>query len=109
MTDSQSNQNQKPYNLFEDENLKSQFDALPEDDKKAYKRAGEYIYSKDVANVNLDSRFNEAAEYIKLGLRSGLFPKYLSDDEKALMANLYGSEWYKDYDYPSADYGGENM
>lgn len=107
MSDSKEDSQSKKYNLFEDKGLKAQFDQLSDEDKKNYKMAGEYMYQKDVSTVDFDARIRESVEYVKLGLRSGLMPKWLSTDEKNLMRNVYGDKWYEEYGYPSEDYDGK--
>ena len=96
---------QTPYNLFTDPTYKEQFSHLPKDQQEQYKKAGEYIYSRDVNN-DLDSNIKNAIEYIKLGLRSGLLPSCLSDDERNLMRNIVGPEWFKEFGFPSDNYNG---
>jgi hypothetical protein len=91
------------YSLFTDPNLKALYDQLPEEEKNEYKRSGEYMYSKDYENTNndLESRLLEAAAYINEGMKSGLRPSQLDEDEVKVMREIFGSEWYKKYYFDS--------
>lgn len=97
------------YSLFNDPFFKEQFEKLPESEKKKYKQAGEHMYNRDYTTENnFNDKMKEALKYIEISLQSGMFPSELSDDEKQLLQTFLGEEWYKKYDYPSADYNGTN-
>ena len=56
-----------------------------------------YLQEKNVID-NLLPPIEEAASYIIEGLKSGLHPSCLDDDEKNIMIDSYGKEWYKKWD-----------
>jgi hypothetical protein len=41
----------------------------------------------------------EALAYVVQGLDSGLHPKYITEDEDALLQAAYGEEWFKKWNY----------
>ena len=43
----------------------------------------------------------EAVSYVVESLKSGLHPKYLTEDEQVLLQAAYGDEWYKEWGYDS--------
>ena len=45
----------------------------------------------------------EAVAYIETSLRSGLHPSMLEDNEKALLKETYGNEWYHRWGYIEKD------
>ena len=90
------------YSLFTDKKFKDLFDSLSPEEKAKYKQEGEYMYAKDYASAGSDrDRILESAAYIVEGLKSGLRPSQLSDDEKEIMVNIYGRLWYEKYGYSS--------
>jgi hypothetical protein len=46
---------------------------------------------------------SEALAYNKEGLKSGILPKDLDDDEVNLLVEIYGNEWYKEFGYTQHD------
>jgi hypothetical protein len=45
----------------------------------------------------------EAGAYISEQLKSGLHPSMMEDDEKRLMEELFGKEWYTKWGYVEGD------
>jgi len=45
----------------------------------------------------------EAVAYIESSLKSGLHPSMLEENEKALLQDNYGDEWYKRWGYVEED------
>jgi hypothetical protein len=89
-------------NIFEDKNFKTAFNALPDDQKEMYKKQGEYMYSKNYEQLGSEEgKMMEAAAYIAEGLKSGLTPSFLSESEREVMRSVYGTEWFKKYNYKS--------
>lgn len=74
-----------------------------------YKRAGEHMYDFDytqplVPGQAQPQKFDaEAIAYVVEGLKSGLHPSYLSDDEQTLMESHYGKLWYKQFGFDSIE------
>ena len=82
------------------------FESIPEEDREAYQRFGEKFHSSfnvdsgssvDLSNICME----EAVSYVVESLKSGLHPKYLTEDEKVLLQAAYGDEWYKEWGYDS--------
>ena len=90
--------------LFSDPVMKQQFESLPTEEKAAYKRAGEYMYAKDYAGTT--SAVDDAIAYISAAFKSGMMPSQLTSDELEFLRSVYGSEWYKEFDFPSETYSG---
>ena len=44
-----------------------------------------------------------AAEELKITIRSGLHPSYLTEDEKDVLVASYGEEWYKKFGFEKED------
>ena len=86
-------------------NMRKKFlESLPEEERDAYQKFGEKFHSSfDVNNgtsVNLSEiNMEEALAYVVQGLDSGLHPKYITEDEDALLQAAYGEEWYKKWNY----------
>ena len=45
----------------------------------------------NLSEINME----EALAYVVQGLESGLHPKYITEDEDALLIAAYGEEWFK--------------
>lgn len=86
-------------------NMRKKFlESLPDEEREAYQKFGEKFHSSfDVNNgtsVNLSEiNMEEALAYVVQGLDSGLHPKFITEDEDALLQAAYGEEWYKKWDY----------
>ena len=86
-------------------NMRKKFlESLPEEERDAYQKFGEKFHSSfDVNNgtsVNLSEiNMEESLAYVVQGLNSGLHPKYITEDEDALLQAAYGEEWYKKWNY----------
>jgi hypothetical protein len=87
------------YNLFTDKSFQALYDKLPEEEKALYKKQGEYMYNKDYASIDKDlqSRLVESAAYIAEGMKSGLRPSQLEENEREVMRTIYGAKWYEKY------------
>jgi hypothetical protein len=90
--------------LFNNPALKQQFDSLPESEKIAYKKSGEYMYN----NTNYDavsstqSSIDDAVEDLRRAFQSGLMPWHLSEDEVKFLVGVYGDEWYTEFGFETA-------
>ncbi len=85
---------------------------LPEEQKQNFKKLGEkFFQSFDVykggmyENTNDDKSIHleEALAYIVESLKSGLHPKYLSEDEVHLVRAGFGDKWYEHWGYSEDD------
>ena len=73
-----------------------------------YKRFGENLYgninfSDNKIINNLPPPLEESVAYIEEGLKSGLMPGDLTEDEVAVLTQAYGEEWYLRYDFVKED------
>lgn len=87
------------------ENMKKKFiENIPQEEREAYERFGEKFHSSfdvnsgnpvDLSNICME----EALSYVVQGLQSGLHPKYITEDEDALLQAAYGETWWKKWGY----------
>lgn len=78
---------------------------MSKEDLEQYKKIGEQFY-KDMdfqQNNNIENILKESAAYVSSLLNSGLFPSHLNKDEKRVMKEVYGKEWYTKWDYTEKD------
>ena len=67
-----------------------------------YKRIGKYMYSHNFEDSNLnnlDDKMDESVAYVEEGIKSGLLPEDLTDDEVTLLTNVYGEKWFLRYGF----------
>lgn len=84
---------------------------LPEEEREKFQKIGERLYSSfDVHKGELlpgqditSIRMEEALAYVVESMKSGLHPKYLTEDEIHLLKAAYGDEWYKKWNYSKED------
>lgn len=84
---------------------------LPEEELKKFQKLGERLYNSfdvhkgELIQENDDKaiQMEEALAYVVESLKSGLHPKYLTEDEVFLLRAAYGEEWYKKWDYTIED------
>lgn len=100
MTDSMANK-------FFDRMKKTFLDSASEEDKEKYQKFGEKFYNSfdvNTGNPNDNTIFmEESLAYVVESLKSGLHPKYLTEDEIVLLQAGYGDEWYKKWGYKRDD------
>jgi DNA-binding ferritin-like protein (Dps family) len=90
--------------LFNNEEFKNQFNSLPEDQKKAYREAGEYMYSKDyTTDSNPQELIDNALDSIRRAFQCGLMPSDLSTEEVEFLVGIYGENWYETFGFSSSD------
>jgi len=78
--------------------------AMSKEDLEKYKKIGEQLYGsvnfEDSTVVKqLITPADEAVAYIEEGLKSGLLPEDLDENEVILLQQTYGEEWYKKYGF----------
>jgi len=94
--------------LFNNPMIDSALKALSPEDLERYKAIGESMYGtvdfqgSKILN-NTPAPTYEAAAYLKELLKSGLHPSMMDSDEKRLMIELFGEEWYTEWGYDEAD------
>jgi len=96
------------YDLFKSEALQSALKSLTPAQREQYRQMGEYMYGdlkfEDKINMNkVAPPMEEAAVYIAEGLKSGLHPSYLDENEVAVLQEVYGEDWYTNWGYTKED------
>ena len=78
--------------------------ALTPEQLEEYKRMGEHMYgniqfedSKIISNM--PPPMAEAVAYVENGIKSGLLPADLTEDEVVLLSEAYGEKWYERYGF----------
>ena len=92
--------------LFNNPMVNNAIKSLSKEELEKYKKVGEQMYSNmnnftDSKNIrnNLTSSMEEAVAYVEEGLKSGLLPSDLTEDEVILLVETYGEKWYEKYGY----------
>jgi hypothetical protein len=73
-----------------------------------YKKIGEQMYGSidfedsKILN-NMPPPMAEAVAYVEQGVKSGLLPSDLTEDEVVLLSEAYGEKWYERYGYKQED------
>ena len=99
--------------LFGEKRLKEIADSLSEEDKKRYAKIGEEMYNTinfedinsqgSIATQNADEIEIENASEIKLMIKSGLHPSFLTRQEKDIMKNVFGEKWFTEFGFLEMD------
>ena len=71
---------------------------------KEYQQIGQYMYGtinfEDSKVINkLDAPLHESVAYIEQGIKAGLMPRDLSEDEIVVLTSAYGEKWYERYGF----------
>jgi hypothetical protein len=108
--DLKERENEKQNSLWNNSMITSALNAMSDEDRENYKKLGESMFADinfETASItdknNVPLFLNDAASYICESIKSGLHPSMLTDDEKIVMENVLGKEWYKKYDYTKED------
>ena len=92
--------------LFNNPMINRAREALSDEDKKRYQEIGNAMF-KDVdftsERYDLVAIMKNAAEYVVSALESGQHPSTLDDEERDVMEEVEGKEWYKNYGYCDKD------
>ena len=103
-----NNQKPKESGLFNNPMINAAKEALSEEEKEKYARIGTEMY-KDIdfdTNKNLNNQpapMAEATAYIVESIKSGLHPSMLDNDEKTLLYDAFGDDWWEQYGYVKED------
>jgi hypothetical protein len=94
--------------LFEGQLAKAALAALSDEDKERYKKIGEELYGtidfeSNQPKSTMSDNMLEALAYIENQLNSGLHPSDLENNEKDLLKDAYGDEWFKKWNYELGD------
>lgn len=95
-------------NIFNDALTMSAMNALSPEDMQRYKEIGRQLYGtvnfKDSEILNkVPEPIYEAVAYITEQLKAGLHISTLEDNEKEVMKEAYGEEWYTKFGYVKED------
>jgi len=104
----QQNSSYDQNNIFENQMIKSAISALSEEDKKRYKMIGDHLYGRinfeDCQSLNnMPPSMAEAVAYLETQLQAGFHPSMLDENEKVLLVDRYGDEWYREWGYIKDD------
>lgn len=93
--------------LFNNPAVSNTIKSLKPEEYNKYKNIGKELYEKiDYNNTQILTNPNieiNSPEYIIEGIKSGLHPSFLSQNEKNILTQKYGKEWYKKYNYNITD------
>jgi len=90
--------------LWDNPMVTSALKSMSEEDIAKYKKLGEEMYGKinfeDSTIINnVCAPMAEAVAYVEEGLKSGLHPQDLDENEVCLLIEAYGEKWYEKYGY----------
>ncbi len=96
--------NTGPNDLFDNPMTRAALAAMSEDQKEKYRIIGEHLYGQfdfqDEQSINnMPPEMVQAVAYLETQLQSGLHPSMLEDNEKELLSDAYGEEWYLAWGY----------
>jgi hypothetical protein len=96
--------------LFNNPMIEAALKALTPEQLAHYKTLGEGLYNsvnfEDGTVIdNMVPPVEEAVAYIAEGLKSGLHPTALTEQEMGLMKDHFGEKWYERYGYTKNDFG----
>ena len=93
--------------LFNNEMIQKARESMTPEQIEEYKKKGQEFFANvdfEDKNGNTVPPVESAGAYISEGLKSGMHPSYLDDDEKKVMEEIYGKEWYKKWGWESLDF-----
>lgn len=90
--------------LFNNPAVNNALKSMTPEQLAEYKRFGESLYGginfEDNAVVNnMPPPMAESVAYVEEGIKSGLLPEDLTEDEVALLCDAYGKQWYLRYGF----------
>jgi len=94
--------------LFNNPMVNNALKALTPEQLAGYKKIGEQLYGSinyvdsEIIN-NMAPPMEEAVAYVEEGIKSGLLPEDLDENEVILLTNAYGEEWYLRYGFKKED------
>jgi hypothetical protein len=90
--------------LFSNPMVNNALKVMTPEQLEGYKKMGEQLYgninfedSKIVNNMLVPTE--EAVAYVEEGIKSGLLPEDLDENEVILLTNTYGEKWYLRYGF----------
>lgn len=88
-------------NLFNNNMVKNARKEMSQELKDEYEKLSHHV--GQAMDVIEGDPLNESAAYITEGLKSGLHPSYLEENEKQVMKTLFGDEWYKKWGWDTLE------
>jgi hypothetical protein len=90
--------------LFNNPAVNNALKSMTPEQLDEYKRFGESLYGsinfEDSTLVNsMPPPMAESVAYVEEGIKSGLLPEDLTEDEVTLLSGAYGKEWYLKYGF----------
>ena len=94
--------------LFDNPMVRAADAAMSDEEKEHYRRIGEEMYGPldfETSNVlnNMPEPMTEAVAYVEIQIRSGLHPSMMEDNEKMLLEEAYGKNWYTKWGFVEQD------
>lgn len=90
--------------LFNNPMVNNALKSMTPEQVEDYKKIGEQLYGNinfedsKILN-NMPGPMAEAVAYVEEGLKAGLLPEDLDENEVALLCNAYGEDWYVKFGY----------
>jgi hypothetical protein len=86
--------------LFNNPMIDAAKNAMSHEQLEEYKSMGRYMYNTvDFEAVKKEPDTVDLVSYAIDGIKSGLDPKDLSDEEIRALIDTYGNKWYKKYGF----------
>jgi hypothetical protein len=93
-------------NLFDNPMVKAAREQMTPEQIEDYKKKGEQMYGGIDHTRDFDpfeERLKQSAIYIISGLKSGLRPNQLKEDELEVLTQIHGETWYINYGFTKED------
>jgi len=103
---------QQRNDLFDNPMVREARKNMTQEEIDSLAKKGEDIFANDITIMgteNDETNSKEVLEQLKLMLKSGLHPSYLSRDEKDFLKNYIGEKWYEDFGYLENDLNRINL
>lgn len=85
--------------LWNNPSINSLKSNLTSEQLEYFSSQGDNMYNYDFAKADIDAELKEITEYVIFGLKSGLNPSDMTDEEKDAMCEIYGPTWYIQYGF----------
>jgi hypothetical protein len=104
-------QEKKPETLWDNEMVRHAMKTMSPEDIEKYRKIGESMYKDiDFETAKISNKdqscpqfLADSVAYLTEAIKSGLHPSMLTEDEKNILEEFYGKEWYKQWDYTKED------
>jgi hypothetical protein len=112
---------QNQHDLFDNPMVRNILKQMSPEEIEKYKQLGEELYgnmnmmesiseivkegitAKENNSEEVPTQIKDSISYILEGLKSGLLPSDLDEDEKNILREYLGEEWYKTFGYNKSD------